>query len=116
MSRLDPAGARRLPPKSSRMEAISASGRFHAAPVSVPDPEAPVREAAVARAGDVTCACCERTPLVGEKAILHIADGQESWVCELCERSAKKVALLGEVQDRVRVRPSLVGAELYRAA
>src|SRR5688500_4208266 len=99
-----------------RMEAISASGRFHAAPVTVPDPEPEPRPAPVARAGEITCACCERTPLVGEKAILHETEGRESWACELCERSARKVAGLGEVRDRVRVRPQLTGAEFHYAA
>jgi len=96
------------------MQAISASGRFHATHVLVPD-RGPAEDP-VARAGDVSCACCSRSPLVGEKAILHVVEGRESWVCELCERSARKVAPLGEVRDRVRVRPPLVGAELYRAA
>ena len=69
-----------------------------------------------ARAGDVRCACCKRTPLVGEKAILHVRSGKRSWACELCERSARRVGPLGEVSERVRVRPALAGAELHRAA
>lgn len=70
----------------------------------------------VARAGEFQCTCCHRSPLVGEKAILHVRDERTSWVCELCERSARKVAPLGEVQDRVRVRPALTGADLYLQA
>ena len=70
-----------------------------------------------ARAGDVRCSCCRRTPLVGEKVILHVrSGGRESWACELCERSARRVGPLGEVRERVRVRPGLAGAGLGRAA
>ena len=69
-----------------------------------------------ARAGDVRCACCKRTPLVGEKAILHSRSGRLAWACELCERSIRRVAPLGEVLDRVRVRPSIAASELHRAA
>jgi hypothetical protein len=71
---------------------------------------------ATGRAGDVRCACCGRTPLVGEKAILHERRGRFAWACELCERSARKVGPLGEVRDRVRVRPALGLADLNRAA
>lgn len=98
------------------MEAISASGRFHARPVLVPDPDPIAPEPPVARAGEVRCACCKRTPLVGEKAILHVRAAERSWACELCERSARTVAPLGEVSARVIVRPQLAGAALHRAA
>jgi hypothetical protein len=75
------------------------------------------RISTIARAGDVRCSCCKRTPLVGEKAFLHVrANGQESWACELCERSARRVGPLGEVRERVRVRPGLAGSDLFRAA
>ena len=97
------------------MEAISASGRFHATPVIVSDPEP--QPAPIARAGDVHCSCCGRAPLVGEKVILHARpNGREAWACELCERSARRVGPLGEVRLRAYVRPGLAGAELYRAA
>ena len=97
------------------MEAISASGRFRATPVVASDPVP--RPEPVARAGEVHCSCCKRAPLVGEKVILHARPGgRESWACELCERSARRVGPLGEVRLRVRVRPGLLGAELYRAA
>ena len=70
-----------------------------------------------ARAGDVHCSCCKRSPLVGEKVILHVGSrGRESWACELCERSARRVGPLGEVRERVRVLPGITGAELARAA
>ena len=65
----------------------------------------------IARAGEVHCTCCKRAPLVGEKAILHVRGERRSWACELCERSARKVAPLGEVRDRVRVRPSVASME-----
>ena len=99
------------------MQAVSASGRFHAGPALIPAPEPADQPPPIARAGDVQCSCCRRNPLVGEKAILHVSGGTESWVCELCERSTRNVAPLGEVRDRVQVRPALVGAERYiRAA
>jgi hypothetical protein len=70
-----------------------------------------------ARAGDVQCTCCKRSPLVGEKVILHVGPrGRESWACELCERSARRVAPLGDVRLRVRVMPGVAGAGLARAA
>ena len=78
--------------------------------------EVVVMEAIVARAGEVVCSCCRRAPLVGEKAILHVRKERESWACELCERSASKAGPLGEVRDRIQVRPALVGSELSPAA
>ena len=101
-----------------QVAAVSGSGRFHAKPVLVPGPAGPAEPQAdpVARAGDVLCACCDRTPLVGEMAILHTGEGGDAWTCELCERSARLVAPLGEPMARVRVLPALTGAELYKAA
>ena len=103
---------------ATHVAAVSGSGRFHAKPVLVPVPDAPAgpEPDPVARAGDVRCACCERTPLVGEIAILHVGQGGDAWTCELCERSARASAPLGEPRARVRVLPALTGAELYRAA
>ncbi|MGI8460126.1 MAG: hypothetical protein ACR2OC_00615 [Solirubrobacterales bacterium] len=79
-------------------------------PVFVPDPPAEPVAPRIARAGDFRCASCDRTPLVGEKAILHASAEAESWACELCERSALKVARLGDVRDRVQVLPPLLGS------
>ena len=105
-------------PQAHHVAAVSGSGRFHARPVLVPVPDPPAEREAdpVARAGDVRCACCERTPLVGEMATLHAGDAADTWTCELCERSARRVAPLGEPLARVRVLPPLAGAELYKAA
>jgi hypothetical protein len=98
--------------------AVSGSGRFHAQPVLVPVPTETTEPEPdpVARAGDVRCACCERTPLVGEMATLHTGEGGDAWTCELCERSARRVAPLGDPKARVRVLPPLTGADLYKAA
>lgn len=106
------------PTAATHVAAVSGSGRFHAKPVLVPVPACATEPEAdpVARAGDVRCACCERTPLVGETAILHVGAAGDSWTCELCERSARSVGHLGEPRARVRVLPALVGADLYRAA
>jgi hypothetical protein len=98
--------------------AVSGSGRFHAQAVLVPAPETPAEPAhdPIARAGEAHCACCGRSPLVGELAILHVGEKGESWSCELCERSARRIAHLGEARARVRVRPGRTGAELYQVA
>jgi hypothetical protein len=90
------------------MEAVSAAG-FQAPAGTTSELAAGPDRGLVARAGEVRCACCMRTPLVGETAILHVIGEIERWVCELCERSPRKVARLGAAQERIRVRPREAG-------
>jgi hypothetical protein len=58
--------------------------------------------------GVVSCACCGRFPLVGERVTRHISRRGREWACESCEGSGRG-ARLGAITDSDRVR-SFAGA------
>lgn len=63
--------------------------------------------------GVVSCSCCERFPLVGERITRH--EGKRGgWACESCERDGKG-RKLGPIAERDRIR-SLGGAMNVRRA
>ena len=58
--------------------------------------------------GTVSCGCCGRFPLVGERVTRHVNRRGREWACESCEASGRG-ARLGAITDSDRVR-SLGGA------
>jgi hypothetical protein len=58
--------------------------------------------------GTVSCGCCGRFPLVGERVTRHVNRRGREWACEPCEASGR-CARLGAITDSDRVR-SLGGA------
>ncbi len=101
------------------MEAAAASGssllaRDGAVPAAPPATDRPWISGPDAIDGVARCICCERFPLVGERAIRRKGEGSDGWVCERCEMAGRGERV-GRPVMAVRIR-SFGGAMNVRRA